>query len=219
MDSLNNEGKIGVSTVYLEKLKNKLGNLILERMGWANEKNRIEQKATIFELKEKEPSKKRILVIGLNGHFNEGERDKEQPADKNYSYFTSFKEEILKEYKEDDICFFDLVPVRTGNKKCLKYREFEDELADKLKVYLETALKLIDPDLVLANDINVSKFFIKYIFHGDTEKSNTVAYYHLNNRKVPIVFSGHITGVRKIDEYNRQRLVREIKETLIYSER
>jgi|ACXJ01.1.fsa_nt_gi hypothetical protein len=48
----------------------------------------------------------------------------------------------------------------------------------------------------------------------DEDGFDTIVYYQLNTRKIPIILSGHISGLRTIDKYNRIRLLREIYEAL-----
>lgn len=213
---LDKKNRVIVSTANLESLKNELGNLILKKIGRPDEKNRIEEFATIFPLYGKITGKDRILVIGLNGHFDESneKQNERQPANENHPYFTTFKNNILKEIENKEILYFDLIPVRTGKKLCLKYESFRDELANLILAYLKAALELYDPDLVLTNDVNVSEFMLKNLCNADEESYDTFAYYSLKDRKVPIILSGHITGVRAIDKYNRIRLLREILEAL-----
>ena len=201
-------------TAKLERLKIELGNLILEKIGRPLETNRIEELATIFPLYGKIPGKKRILVVGLNGHFDNDRKDERQPASKNHPYFTSFENNILKGIDNIEIKYFDLIPVRTAKKTDLKYNFFIDGLRGKISSYIETAHELYDPDLVLTNDVNVSKFITKNLCNMDEDGFDTIVYYQLNTRKIPIILSGHISGLRTIDKYNRIRLLREIYEAL-----
>lgn len=213
---LNEISRVIVSTDKLERLKTELGKLILEKIGKSLQINRIEELATIFPLNEKIPGKDRIMVIGINGHFDESEEkmNETQEADSSYSYFRSFEEYILNGIENIEIKFFDLVPVRTGRKIYLGYGFFKDELASKIQTYLESAIELYDPDLILANSVDVSEFMIKNLCHGKEDGRDTVAYCHINKRKIPVVLSGQISGVRRIDNYNRIRLLREINEEL-----
>ncbi|MEM3191920.1 MAG: hypothetical protein QXW80_05270 [Candidatus Micrarchaeia archaeon] len=107
----------------IEESKKDLGKEVFKKMGKEKEKNKIEPFATIFDYEPEQLRSVKILVLGLNGHFNEKTINKRQPAKKNYSYFNYFRKEFFRIqpesvtlFDEKEIGFFDFIPVRTGEK-------------------------------------------------------------------------------------------------------
>ncbi|MEM0073105.1 MAG: hypothetical protein QW364_01280 [Thermoplasmatales archaeon] len=205
----------------IEGLKQVLGKEVLKKIGREKEEKRIEPFATIFDYELKQLRSIKILILGLNGHFNEKTPNEDQPAQNGYPYFNYFRKDFFRIqpegvtlFDESEIGFFDLIPVRTGRKNLLHFDKFKNdrELRNKIRIYLENGIKLFDPEIILTNSTDVAKFISKWLLCDYSKFGTTVYYYPLKGKKIPVILSGNISGARKIDEFNRVRILREIIE-------
>ncbi len=207
----------------IERLKKDLGEKILKKIGKENEANRIEPYATIFPLTPEEFRRIKILILGLNGYFNEKPTNdgSPRPADYEHSYFKYFRDEFFndqygnnKMFAENEIGFFDLVPVRTGGKKYLDFKVFKDELLNEIWNYLEAGIKIFRPEIILTNSSDVGRFVKEKLSSGYPTFWTTITYFPIKEKSVPVVLSGHLSGSRRSDEFNRARILREIYEEM-----
>lgn len=206
----------------IEKLKEDLGKKILKKIGKEKEENRIEPIATIFD-KQQQPKSVKILVLGLNGYFNEKIPNDGLPraVQPNYSYFEYFRKTFFaiqpeneKIFDEKEIGFFDLIPVRTGGKGLLRFDSFKEELQDEILHYLETGIKIFDPEIILTNSSDVGRFVRERFPSDDPKFGTTVTYFPIGDKNIPVILSGHLSGARTIDEFMRARIIREIREEM-----
>ena len=208
----------------LEALKQDLGKKVLDKIRKKKEENRLEPYATIFEYPPPEKLDKiRILILGLNGHFVENlpNNDLPQAAKPDHSYFEYFRNEFFKTdlanenlFRKDEIGFFDLIPVRTGGKHILSFDKFKDELKEEIWTYLESGIKVFDPEIILTNSSDVARYLKARLSSDELKFGTTVCYLPIGGREIPIILSGHNSGARKSDEFNKARIIKEICEEL-----
>lgn len=204
------------SSGHLESLKRDLGKEILLALGISNQTSRIEPVATIRKYTAHQIAKIRLLVIGLNGYCDEelAKNNSCPGADYDHPYFNYFRDFMHDLVREDEIGFFDLIPVRTQGKAFLTVDRLLEEFAGDLLEYLEEGIEIYNPDIIIANSSDVSRFIETNLSPEDSEGTGTVFYYKLRGRIIPVILSGHISGARRIDSYNRIRILREMSEEI-----
>lgn len=140
-----------------------------------------------------------------------------------YPFFKPMKEiaECL-EIKDKDFQHLDLFIYReTSQKKFLKkvikskkddHIIFNDFGLDQLDIF-KRMFDILSPKIILVANAKASQIF-KQEYKDKLEFSDTLGSYYLN-KKIPVFFSGMLTGQRAIDNHSYERLVWHIKRSIM----
>jgi len=166
--------------------------------------------------------KKYLFSNNLNKE-EEIEREKKAKEELEYrGYFRGF-EEIKKECKIDwehvDLFFYR----NTSQKELIKIIEYKEKIMnefgeDQLKISLEL-IKMADPKIIVVSNAMASHILKKWlkIDSSDFEK-NGFDFAIINNKRVPIFFSGMLTEQRALDKGSFRRLKWHIRKALGWCE-
>ena len=134
-----------------------------------------------------------------------------------YRYFTFFtKKEILSSKFDCNIKFMELIPIKTkkGNELKKHFSNNYDDIKKKCYGNLREMLKLLDPELIIVNSVEVSDLFKQQKSKerdGNQKEKETNLKINISDNKVPVILSGQITGMNGLDRYNKIRFWKEIE--------
>lgn len=189
-----------------------------------------------YPLMPKTVTKDSLMFIGMNPSFRKGpvipEKEKgigfyQTSKDNNFkdiSYFEKMKE--IAEYCETEWTHLDLFFIRETKQELIKGLSYSD--VEFLNLQLEISFEIIEranPKLIIVSNALASEFFGKMkhkhtgfdkiwkgfdlTFEGEKSTFNSkIGTYEipLNNKMVPIIFSGMLSGQRALDIGSLERL-------------
>lgn len=131
----------------------------------------------------------------------------QKEAEKTQAYFK--KANQLAEELNLDLEYMDLFFIRETDQNQLKSKIY---LKKKLNTFALEQLKLskelllqASPKIILVANALASNIF-KEEFSNDITISNNCYYLSLNNKKIPLFFSGMLSGQRALDNFSFERL-------------
>jgi hypothetical protein len=178
--------------------------------------------AVIIGYNENSGSKIYIKKCNINGDDKDNDftGEKRDCVLNNYRYFKFFtgdSDSILKEKYGKNIKFLEFIPIKTSGKGVLlrivnKNERIQNECFENLM----SLLHLIEPDLVICNDLTVSGLFYKKYKEENKNLKEPISsiIFDINGRRVPVVLSGQINSRNGLDRYNEIRYWREIEKIL-----
>ncbi len=179
-----------------------------------------------------------ILFVGINPSFREGTMIKEKiefyhhkkNEEKDIQYFEKFKEVARYCNELDNWEHIDLLFLRETKQKFIDELTFQPKGVEFIEKQLDISfriIKRINPKIIIVPDALASEFFGKkkskhkdfdkiwqgynLDFENDFDEEIGTYKISMNNREIPIIFSGMLSGQRALDIATLERLKWQIK--------
>lgn len=195
----------------------------------------------LHEFKDYDHTKGGILIVGLNPHIGNNEKDSkwrekyniderntsdclltEYPYFKKFTAKSEYNEENNEKYNMNllsvnpNVKFTDLVLIRSSSKNDLRdilsrnANDPGDNLCKAIELgwknHMIELLKLIRPDVMVSNSVDLSWFLENKIALRSREKQDDIIDIKLGDFTLPCVLSGQVTGQRATDKWALIRL-------------